>query len=297
MVMEIEAIKTWQWMAIGLFAGFLLSCVLVWRGPVFDTQNRDTMQQGEFENSTLVSTKYGRLVGDQARLVGQYHKAQPLLRDVTIHPPLPSDEKHYWVTGRVYFIGLKLVDDSKPRGPMQVYEQWRLFKYPASIPYKPGYQVRADKRLDKNAASRRNVELADLKKALGGQGSFPTVLEFVKAVSQLPDNDIKYEYAWWELPVPEWTLPPVAGLLIIGIAWPMALAAMQNYGLAQRPASKAKPKPEPAKKPQRPVIGATPAGVVIKPAAPPPPPPPPLPGDRKEYGGVYYPVVKTTHKE
>jgi hypothetical protein len=292
--MEIEEIKTWQWVLLGLTAGFLLSCVLVWRGPAFDTQERDTIEQGEFENGTFISTKYGRVTGSEARLVEMYHKGLPLLRDVTVHPPLSSDPSHFWVTGRCYFIGLKAADDSKPKGPYKVYEEWRLFKYPAPIPYEPGYELREEKKLDHNAASRRNVELAELKKTLGGQKTFPTVLDYLQAIQKLPENDLKYQYAWWELPVPRWTLPPVAGLLMIGIAWPLTLSTLQNFGLAKPAPVKVKPKPQ--KKPTGAAISAMPAGVVLKPAVA-PPPPPPLPGDRKEYGGVYYPVVKTTHKD
>ena len=288
--MEIDELKIWQWILAGLIAGGLFSCIYAWNGPPFDTQPRDTIEQGEFENNAMAATKFGTAVGPQMRLINLYHKDQPLLRDVTIHPPIASDPKHYWVTGRAYSIGLKAVDPNKPKGPEKVYEEWRLFKYPASIPYEPGYTLRAEKKLDKNEASRRNVELAALKKALGNQSSFPTVVEYLKAVGSLQNSDLKYQYAWWELPKAKWSLPPIAGVLIFGVAFPMTLSVMRNFGIAKPPVKAvAKPKPQvPTKKPTRAPAPVMPAAVVPTPA----PAPALSPGDQRKYGGEFYPVVK-----
>jgi hypothetical protein len=288
--MEIQEIKTWQWVLAGLVIGALFSCIYTWNGPAFDTQARDTIEQGEFENSTLALTKFARPIPSQSRLIELHHKGLPLLRDVTVHPPIASDPRHYWVTGRAYFIGLKPGDPANPKSPEKVFEEWRLFKYPASIPYAPGYTLREEKKLDKNAASRRNIELTDLKKALGGQTEYPTVSGFLKAVAALPNSEFKYQYAWWELPKAVWTLPPLAGLLIFGIAFPLTLSVMYRLGLGHKPVPvQAKPKPAPVKKPTRPVPG------VLANTAPQAPAPvaPPTAADTRKYGGEFYPVVKT----
>ena len=291
--MEIEEIKTWQWVFLGLIAGALFSCVVAWSGPRFDTQDRNTVEQGEFENNCFALTKFGQSTGSTAALYNAYYKDLPLVDDVTVHPPIASDPTHYWVTGRFYSIGLKPVDPSKLHSPSKVWGEWKLFKYPAPVPYEPGYAVLEQKKLEQYSSPHRIAQLTDLKKALGGQTRFPTVVEYLRAVQSLPENNFKFKYAWWELPRAQWSLPPFAGLLMIGIAWPLTLSALQNYGLAKRPPVKAKAKPAPVR-PLSPGMNVLPAGVILN---PPGPAPPPEPAEQKEYGGVYYPVVKVKHKE
>jgi hypothetical protein len=289
--MEIESVKTWQWMLTGLFIGFLFSCIVSWSGPTFDTQPRDTIEQGEFENGAFSLTRFVQIRG----LESQYHEGKPLLRDVTIHPPIPGDPR-YWVTGRSYFVGLKPDDPTKPRGPTKVYEEWQPFKYPAVVPYVPGYTLREEKKLDRgnNPVQRnRTVEFAELKKELGGEGSFPTVVEYLKAVAKLPKNeDFKFQFAWWELPVAKWSLPPLAGFMMIGVAWPLALGVLTSFGLTKAPAPVKKAAAPPPAKPVavKPVVG-------VKLVAPVPKTPPPPTEDDRQYRGEFYPVAKSTHKE
>lgn len=270
--MQIEEIKNWQWVLAGLIAGALLSCILVWNGPGFDTQVRDTVEQGEFENRCFALSKVGNIDDVAAATAGyfrQYHKDMPVLRDVTVHPPIASDPKRYWVTGRYYSIGIKPKDPQKPEGPSQIFEEWKLFKYPAPVPYKPGYAIFEERNLARIARWKDTVQVAAVKKAFGGQASYPTVVEYLKAVQALPGSNFKFQFAWWERPIPKWTLPPLAGLLTIGIAWPLTLSAMRNYGLAKPAVVKAKAKPAAVKKPTRQPVNGMPAGVMLKQTAPP----------------------------
>jgi hypothetical protein len=298
--MEIEEIKTWQWVLAGLVVGLAFSCIVAWSGPTFDTQARDTIEQGEFENPTFALTKFGQIPrGLRPDLVHLYHvdqnkKLLPFLKDVMVHPPSPSDATHrYWVTGRAYFIGEKRVDPTKPNSPLKAFEEWRPFKYPAKAPYIPGYTLVGIKKLPKG--SNQLQELADLKTALGGKSEFTNISEYLQAVSKLPDSNFKFQpltqFAWWELPKAMWTLPPLAGVLMIGVAWPLALGILQRIGVAKPAPVKAKPAPVPEPKPIR---APSTAGVVLTPVGPKAPPPP---VEAKKYGGEFYPVVKTTHKD
>lgn len=295
--MEIQAIKTWQWMLAGLVVGLLFSCIVAWSGPAFDTQARDTMEQGEFENDTVALTRFGQISAMIRRFhedPPEHHDDEPVLKDVTVHPPIGTD-KRYWVTGRSYYVGYKPVNPSQPRGEQKVYEEWRPFRYAAPVPYAPGFTLREEKGLDRGTRPMqlaRNRELAELKTALGGQTTFHTVNDYLQAVSKLPNANFKFQYfsqyAWWELPIPKWTLPPLAGFLMIGVAWPLTLGML---GVQQKAPLKVIPiKPEPL--PPSPVRPAIPAVAV---AAPAPKPPPPI--DSREYTGEFYPVVKVTHKE
>jgi hypothetical protein len=287
--MEIEEIKTWQWVLAGLVAGLLFSCVVAWRGPSFDTQPRDTIEQGEFENGALALTKFAQQFRMQ-RLLDAHHKGLPMLRSVTVHPPIASDPKTYWITGEMFSIDVKPDDPTKIGSAGKIAGEWKAFKYPASVPYEPGYTRREEKKLDRGTL--KNTLEADLKKSLGGKANFPTAVEYLNAVAALPGSTFKPQYAWWERTVPIWTLPPLAGVLMIGVAWPLTLSAMRTFGLA-KPAH-VKAKPTAVRRPVRPTNTAMPAGVVLKPVTP---VAPPVPTEHKEYGGEFYPVVKTTHKE
>jgi hypothetical protein len=295
--MEIESIKTWQWMLAGLFVGFLFSCIVAWSGPPFDSQARDTMEQGEFENGILAlaedpATKqpFGRIAGLDLRLLQEYHKGEPMFRNVTVHPPIAGDA-HYWITGQKYWIGVRPVDTSKADSPREVASDWQNFRYAAAAPYKPGYAVLADHH--GRVPPGRAAELAELKKELGGTDSFSTVKDYLKAVSKLPGSGITYQFAWWELPPAKWSLPPLAGFLMIGIAWPLGLGVLQSLGVAKpAPVKKALAAPAPPKpvavKNVKPVIP-----IAVAPAAP----KTPLPEDDRQYRGEFYPVAKSTHKE
>jgi hypothetical protein len=295
--MEIENFKMWHWMLAGLVAGALYSCVIAYRGPAFDTQSIDTIDVGEFEQQAYAGTDFGGIQGPMTGRINQYHKDLPLLKKVVVHPPLSSDpDHHYWVTGMYYTVGERAKDPKKIGSPSELIEQWKAFKYAAATPYVPGYALR-EKQTDgkklTGMAAYRLRQLEPLKKAMGGVENFPTVVAYLHAVAALPKSRFTYSYAWYELPAAVWSLPPVSGLLIIGIAWPLTLALMQSWGLARPPAVVTPKKPRQTSEPlSRPIKSTgTPATVVIA-----PPVPEAKPVERVEYGGEFYPVIKA-HKQ
>ncbi len=301
--MQIEDLKTWHWVVAGLLVGLLFSSVRMWQGPAFANYAINTIDVGEFEHQAYAGTKFGSSYGAEAYLINQYHKGLPLLKDVVVHPPLkdgPGDR--YWVTGRAYTVGSRSVDPTKVGSPQHVVEEWVGFKYSAATPYLPGYALREEQMSTGKAGFNfwtqpRNRQLAELKKTLGDKESFPTVLDYLKTVKAVPGSQLSYSYAWYELPAAVWSLPPLAGLLLIGIAWPLTLSVMQNTGMA-RPARIVKqPKPAKQSKAPRPAQPPMPAnaGVVFKPAEV--PVPVATEAERKKYGGEFYPVVKVAHKD
>ena len=135
--------------------------------------------------------------------------------------------------------------------------------------------------------------LAPYKGQNGAVGTYPTVADYLKAMRALKTTNFTYRYAWQEVPAAVWTLPPLAGVLVIGVAWPLTLGVMRSMGLVRPPAVAAKPAPAP-------VVAAAVkpvSGVRLAPPQPPPPPKAVPRGDDKEYGGEFYPVVKATHHE
>ena len=255
--MEIEEVKLWQWMLAGLIAGFLFSCVAAWSGPRYDSQNRDAIMTGEFENDAYPLATHEKLAQDsekpwleltKIRNYQEYHKDKPLLRNLVVHPPLKGDSEHrYCVTGEKYAIGSRPKDPAKPQGAQEMFEEWKPFEYAASTPYLPGYAVEIKKEIKDRPEryrngwvplSREDFDIADLKKLLGNRESFPTVVEFLKAVQAVPNSNLAFKTAWWELPAFMWSLPPLVGFLWIGVAWPLTLSVMQNLGVAKRPTAK-----------------------------------------------------------
>jgi hypothetical protein len=311
--MEIEEVKLWQWMLAGLVAGFLFSGIVAWSGPGFEGQHRDSVLTGEFENKAYPFAIYRKTVQDDSQARSErgkignyeaYYKDQPLLQNVIVHQPLRGDSEHrYCVVGEYYWIGTRPKDPAKPQGARETIGQWRPFEYAASTPYVPGYAQHIKLEL-KNHPDRYpngwvphtplDSDMAELRKSLGNKDSFPTVVEYLKAVETMPNSKLSFKQAWWERPAFMWSLPPLTGLLFIGVAWPLTLSILQNIGVAKRAPVKAPPKPLQKAEPIK--VSHT-AGVVLQPVKPAPPPPPPPMSENKEYGGEFYPVVKVAHLE
>jgi hypothetical protein len=271
--MQIEDVKTWMWMVAGALAGLVFSAVLTWSGPWFDAESMDTVDAATFEHALL-----GRLIRHaEPALAEKYHKGQPLVRNLVVHPPIynSTTPTRYWVTGELYSIRPQFKDPKSPAGPMVIVEQWVPFKYAAEQPY-----------IAWNGAN--GV-------VTGNKGTpYPNVIAYLKALQQKDKAaNFTYKFAWPETKQALWTLPPLAGLLIIGIAWPTALGAMQSFGMARPPKPAEKPK-KPAPKPA--AVKPVPGPVGVRVVAPPTPQPAPV-GDSKHYGGEFYPVVKPVHHD
>ena len=220
--MQIEDFKTWHWVALGLVAGLAFSLVLTMAGPPFATDELDTVDASIFEHALQ-----GRLLrAGQPALVARFHKDQPVVRNLIVHPPLRGDDPHkFWVTGQLYHIGPQYKNPTNAAAGEQYVEQWRPFKYPAPAPY-----------------SGQN----------GAVAPFPTVAGYLSAMQQRSVPAFTYRTAWQEAPWAVWSLPPVAGLLMIGVAWPLALGILQSAGMARPPKVKAVAKPaEPPAGPSR----------------------------------------------
>lgn len=206
--MQIEDIKAWQWTIIGLLIGLLFGGVLLWKGPWFDAEHLDTTDQGTFER---------QLIGMPARrpmaaLIEHFHPNLPLVKEVVVHPPVAGDSsKTYWITGKSYTIVRERKNLKDLKSPLVDIERWTPFKYQARSPYQS---------------------------IIGAPGEYPTVVEYLRAVQKLPAAKFTFKVAWWDTPVLTLALPATAGVLMIGIAWPLTLGLMQGAGLARPPKQK-----------------------------------------------------------
>jgi hypothetical protein len=69
---------------------------------------------------------------------------------------------------------------------------------------------------------------------------YPTVVEYLKAMEKDSNAKFSYRYAWQEQRAALAVLPPLSGFLIIGVAWPMTLSLLVGAGLARKPQPRVK---------------------------------------------------------
>ncbi|HEY1628920.1 MAG TPA: hypothetical protein VGF52_03610, partial [Tepidisphaeraceae bacterium] len=129
---------------------------------------------------------------------------KPLIGDIIIYPPVSSFE------GPVNFVTYKrLARDRQGR-------LWWLSKHMiARIPFKP---------TDPRQAS--------------GEANF-TIEKFLSTLARQHDF-IQFHYAWWLEPGKSLAVGAAAGVVVIGILWPMLLSLLTSGGLAPRRAASEK---------------------------------------------------------
>jgi hypothetical protein len=331
--MQIENLKIWQWMIAGVLVGLLFSVVQNFQGPWFDNAPLETIESGQLDWLAMYDQRpppngwKGERERKEKAYVTFYHAGQPMIKDVVVHPAPPTDKSgQWWVTGK-YF---KVDEEKDPKDASKTIATatWVPFKSPATAPYLPMYhsahivavqaeltQLLKDQQEAKDAGKefqsdklkgirdRQNEIASDarLQKTLGGPDSFANVADFLKfAQAAEPERKLKFSVAFWEKKPFMWTLPAVAGIFVIGLGGPLLVQILQAMGLAAVPApslsAAPKPKPTPKAAPaKRPVpVMAMGNVTVVAPA----PPKPMTEAEKKQYGGEFYPVVKTTaHKD
>jgi hypothetical protein len=208
--MQLEDFKTWHWMVLGPIIGLIYGGIILFSGSTAEGTKIETIDQGSFERA--VSKIAG--LNSRERYLPEYAADRPWIKNLVVHPPLPDDEKTYWVMGKIYTIGHGHENPKDPTSPEAVYGNWDAFRYEAKMPY--------------HAAN-------------GAPGIYPTVMAYLDTLKKnSPDAHVVYRFAWWDATAPTLILPAMAGFLIIGVAWPMAMQVMQGAGLAPVPQPKVK---------------------------------------------------------
>ena len=217
--MQIEDFKTWHWMVLGPIIGILFSCVLLWRGPSSDVSGIDTLDQGRFERAASGTAGRRR----EENMLPDYAAGTPWLKDVVVHPPVQGDNSGaYWVMGKVLSVEPERKNPGDPTSPEVIVGKWTPFRYPAKAPYDA---------------------------VIGSTGAYRNVMEYLDVLRKnSPQSSCSYRFAWWDSTAMMVSLPTMAGFLIIGIAWPMTIHMLQGTGMARPPQRKVKlPKSRPAK--------------------------------------------------
>jgi hypothetical protein len=218
--MHIEDFKTWHWMVLGPIIGLLFGCAILYQGSSADVPGVDPLGQEHFERA--ITGRLGR--GHDDGLIARYAPDHRLIQNITVHPPLPGDATGtYWVLGDLFTVEEMHKDRNDPNSPIVGRGYWTRFIFPAKTPFVA-------------------VDVAP--------GAYANVMGFLDAVKkQVPESNSSYRFAWWDSKAATLALPAMAGFLIIGIAWPTLIHLLQGAGLARVPEPKAKvklPKSRPA---------------------------------------------------
>ena len=219
--MDLQDLKRWHWMVIGLLAGTLWAMTQLFYGFLPDGETVG----GTFE-MMLMTTREAPAFVDFSNVY---------VTDLQIHPPIADDGpvvngstssgKIQWVTGTMV-----------SRGFRRDTREWRTrsFRYKAAVPFVP------TKRFD--FIINDWVPNGRLKKVPGylkpTATDYPSIRNYFDELNRKYGSaSMKYRYIWWQSRLAVMTLYPLGGLLLIGGVWPTIIALMVGAGLG----AKAKP--------------------------------------------------------
>jgi hypothetical protein len=222
--MDLQELKRWHWMAIGLLIGGLWAATQLFYGITVDDGDPDTLE-GPFEMAVM-STK------EAPSFVDFFENGNVYVSDLCLHPAGPdisadADRAHpkqaQWVTGTV---GRRRFSRSGPPA-----WETKRFKYKAALPFVPS------KKFDYIAGDW--VPYGRFKPVAGyvksKPASYPSIKDYFDALNRkFGASSVKYRYIWWEERWAIMTMYPLAGLLLIGGVWPTVLGLMVGAGLGKK---------------------------------------------------------------
>jgi hypothetical protein len=233
--MDLQDLKRWHWMLIGLIVGGLWAASRLFYGP-------------EVEDGELFSfTEHAILARKDAACPAGPDTGSVWLTNVVVHPPMrdPSptagaaapSAKVQFVTGTlrgnhvVLKGGFKLVPFERP------------FKFRASVPYAPRLAQDDFVARDRIVVGDGPLGLytyvfpkpvAGYVKPAAGQ-SYATINAYFDELNRkYGAGTVTYRYNWWESPLAIITLYPLAGLVVIGGIWPSMIGLLYGMGLGGR---------------------------------------------------------------
>jgi len=219
--MDLQDLKRWHWMVIGLLAGILWAMSQLFYGFLPDGETVG----GTFE-MMLMTTRDAPAFVDFSNVY---------VTDVQIHPPVTDDGPAanasatrgsiQWVTGTMV-----------SRGFRRETREWRTrsFRYKAAVPFAPTDRF--------NFIANDWVPNGRLKKVPGyvkpTATEYPSIRYYFDELNRKYGSaSMPYRYIWWQSRLAVMTLYPLGGLLLIGGIWPTVIALMVGAGLG----AKAKP--------------------------------------------------------
>jgi len=240
--MQLESLKRWHWIVIGLLLGLMLGGMRVYWGPDFDQYKDLELQRVQFDTDLLNGPPTTETLSHIDRRFGRGLRRMPGFFDsMVVHPPVRDAPDGNWVTG-VFHRKPDLTADGKIEIPGYKF----LYRAPAPYVPKPNYLLQpapglvADPKFDDTKAAEQ----------------FPTIKEYLDLLkAKYPTANLPYAFAWYEVPRMVLLLWTGGTLLLVGGVWPVVLSLLTGagFGLAQReedePMRPYKPSPKRVVKP------------------------------------------------
>jgi hypothetical protein len=194
--MGLEDLRRWQWAGIGLIAGLTFGAVQIWTGPNLDSNVvRRLNSPVEFERGLV----------QQPNTAGK-------INDIVVHPV--NSDGQVWMTFRQLRYTSQRMDPKDPKSPLKALNDSVRFNITERddkgqfVPYKP-------------VAVRPDHAIPDL-----------TIRKYVAEMQkEHPDAQIKYRYAWEEVPRNTMMVSTIGGLILIGGIWPSIVGLITGAGI------------------------------------------------------------------
>ena len=221
--MDLQDLKRWHWMLIGLIAGALWAGSRLFYGINIDDGDPEN-QTGTFER-VVMATK------EAPAFVDFIDNGNVYVSDLKVYPAMPDNSREgqssalagsagqvQWVTGTI----------GRRRFKRDGREwQTRAFRYKASVPFVP--------RKDTDYIADNWVPYGRFKPIAGyikpAATPYPSIINYLDELNRkYGSGSVKYRYAWWEGRAAIMTIYPLGGLVLIGGVWPILLGLMIGAG-------------------------------------------------------------------
>ena len=271
--MDLEHLKRWHWLLIGLLVGALWSSVRLFYGYNLDSDNPESGANFEY---ALVATPDAlvHLGTDEGRIYLGDLRVYPAIKDdspdiLGTHqaapPPRPAPRLWPWFSRPATNKAKPPAEpppvsattpEPKPAGSRQV--NWvtgKVYSYrymkdpktgrtvpdptPKALPfiYKASIPFIPDPRFDYVAhLSFYNLKLKPTAGYASATGrEYPNILAYLDELNRkYGAGTVKYRYAWWESKAAVITLYPLAGMVVIGGIWPTVLGLLIGAGFGHK---------------------------------------------------------------
>lgn len=236
--MDLQDLKRWHWMLIGLLAGALWG----WSQLSFGPQLSGGSYEG-FEHDLLATR--------ESPAIRNSDDGNMCIIDICVHPPVADETpdtravpttmrtakpRIQWVTGVEYHD--RLIRDPKNWFLIKDHKPFtKPFLFKAPVPYQPK-DPREDFVATKLPFSPRPFyRLPPTTKGYERPAvtSYPSITDYFDELNRkYGAGTVKYRYAWWESGLAVMTMYPLGGLLLIGGVWPTVLGLMVGAGFGSK---------------------------------------------------------------
>jgi hypothetical protein len=236
--MDLQDLKRWHWMLIGLLAGGLWAWSQLSFGP-------------QVEGKTFDGFEHDLLATKESPSIRGWDEGNVCIIDICVHPPVTDETpdaktvpatrrtvtpKIQWVTGVVYH-------DRAIRDP----NNWWLVKghaisstpfvFKAPAPYQPMDPWDDFVATKLPFSSKPFYRLPSTVKGYvkPATKSYPSITDYFDELNRkFGPGTVKYRYNWWESRWAVMTIYPLGGLLLIGGVWPTVLGLMVGAGFGSK---------------------------------------------------------------